>query len=309
VASVSLLPYRHSKNIVLIASVLLSLVTLLLLGIVARALVGRALRPVARMTDQAAEWSEHDLDRRFALGPPRDELTSLAATLDALLGRLSAALRHEKRFSAEIAHELRTPLAKLRAETELALARERPAGDLRDALEAVLGYTDRMTSVVNTLMTAAESEADPPSGTVDAREAAAAAVAACADEAASQGLSLTTSGTEAIMVDAEAELTVALLVPLVSNAIRYGRSRVQLSVAREGEAVAFRVVDDGPGLSPDELEAVFEPGVRGSAANGAGGAGLGLTLARRLARVAGGDVIADPPVGGGGSFVARLPAS
>jgi signal transduction histidine kinase len=309
VASVSLLPYRHSKNIVLIASVLLSLVTLLLLGIVARALVGRALRPVARMTDQAAEWSEHDLDRRFALGPPRDELTSLAATLDALLGRLSAALRHEKRFSAEIAHELRTPLAKLRAETELALARERPAGDLRDALDAVLGYTDRMTSVVNTLMTAAESEADPPSGTVDAREAAAAAVAACADEAASQGLSLTTSGSEAIMVDAEAELTVALLVPLVSNAIRYGRSRVQLSVAREGEAVAFRIVDDGPGLSPDELEAVFEPGVRGSAANGAGGAGLGLTLARRLARVAGGDVIAEPPVGGGGSFVARLPAS
>jgi signal transduction histidine kinase len=310
VASVSLLPYRHSKNIVLIASVLLSLVTLLVLAIVARALVGRALRPVARMTDQAAEWSEHDLDRRFALGPPRDELTSLAATLDALLGRLSAALRHEKRFSAEIAHELRTPLAKLRAETELALARERPAGELRDALEEVLGYTDRMTSVVNTLMTAAESEADPPSGTVDAREAAAAAVAACADEAASQGLSLSTSGgTEPIQVDAEADLTVALLVPLISNAIRYGRSRVRLNVAREGGTVAFRVIDDGPGLSPDELESVFEPGVRGSAANGAGGAGLGLTLARRLARVAGGDVVAEPPVGGGGSFVARLPAS
>jgi signal transduction histidine kinase len=310
VASVSLLPYRHSKDIVLIASVLLSLVTLLVLAIVARALVGRALRPVARMTDQAAEWSEHDLDRRFALGPPRDELTSLAATLDALLGRLSAALRHEKRFSAEIAHELRTPLAKLRAETELALARERPAGELRDALEEVLGYTDRMTSVVNTLMTAAESEADPPSGTVDAREAAAAAVAACADEAASQGLSLSTSGgTEPIQVDAEADLTVALLVPLISNAIRYGRSRVRLNVAREGGTVAFRVIDDGPGLSPDELESVFEPGVRGSAANGAGGAGLGLTLARRLARVAGGDVVAEPPVGGGGSFVARLPAS
>lgn len=313
VASVSLLPYRHSQDIVLIASVLLSLVTLVVLALVARALVGRALRPVAEMTNQAAEWSEHDLDRRFALGAPRDELTSLAATLDALLGRLSAALRHEKRFSAEVAHELRTPLAKLRAETELALARERSGVELREALEAVMGYTDRMTAVVNTLMAAAESEADPASGTVDAREAAAAAVAACKHEASTHGVALDTSmnGDEAIQVDADADLTVALLVPLISNAIRYGRSHVRVSVARDGEAVAFRVVDDGPGLSADELESVFEPGVRGSAANGAGGAGLGLTLARRLARVAGGDVVAEAADGGagGGSFVARLPAS
>jgi signal transduction histidine kinase len=283
------------------------------LALVARALVGRALRPVAEMTNQAAEWSEHDLDRRFALGAPRDELTSLAATLDALLGRLSAALRHEKRFSAEVAHELRTPLAKLRAETELALARERSGVELREALEAVMGYTDRMTAVVNTLMAAAESEADPASGTVDAREAAAAAVAACKHEASTHGVALDTSmnGDEAIQVDADADLTVALLVPLISNAIRYGRSHVRVSVARDGEAVAFRVVDDGPGLSADELESVFEPGVRGSAANGAGGAGLGLTLARRLARVAGGDVVAEAADGGagGGSFVARLPAS
>jgi signal transduction histidine kinase len=310
VASVSLLPYRHSKNIVLVASLVLSLVTLLLLAIVARALVGRALRPVALMTDQAAEWSEHDVDRRFALGPPRDELTSLAATLDALLGRLSAGLRREKRFSAEVAHELRTPLAQLRGEAELALARERPADQLREALQATLGYTDRMTAVVDTLMAAAESEADPHTGTVDAGEAAQTAVAACAGEAAERGLSLTRStGEEHIEVDADADLTVALLVPLISNAVRYGRSRVQVDVARDGEAVAFRVVDDGPGLLPDELELVFEPGMRGSAANGAPGAGLGLTLARRLARVAGGDVVAEAADGHGASFVARLPAS
>ncbi|MEA2413149.1 MAG: hypothetical protein QOC77_3710 [Thermoleophilaceae bacterium] len=312
VASVSLLPYRHSKNIVLVASLVLSLVTLLLLAIVARALVGRALRPVALMTDQAAEWSEHDVDRRFALGPPRDELTSLAATLDGLLGRLSAGLRREKRFSAEVAHELRTPLAQLRGEAELALARERPAGELREALQATLGYTDRMTAVVDTLMAAAESEADPHTGTVDAQEAAEAAVAACASEAAERGLSLTRSpGNEHIEVDADADLTVAMLVPLISNAVRYGRSRVEVDVARDGETVAFRVKDDGPGLLPDEVESVFEPGMRGSAANVAPGAGLGLTLARRLARVAGGDVVAETAggAGEGARFVVRLPAS
>ena len=90
-------------------------------ALLARRAVGAALRPVADMTAQAADWSEHDLDRRFALGAPRDELTALAATLDGLLGRLAAALRHEQRFSAEMAHELRTPLSGVRAEAELAL--------------------------------------------------------------------------------------------------------------------------------------------------------------------------------------------
>jgi signal transduction histidine kinase len=244
------------------------------------------------------------------MGPARDEFTGLAATLDALLGRLSASLRHEKQFSAELAHELRTPLAQIRAETELALARERPASELHDALDAVLGYTERMTSVVNTLMAAAESQADPHAGTIDAREAAEAAIAACAESASERGVSLTPeTPRDAIEVDADPDLTVALLVPLITNAIRYGRSNVRVSVSRDGEAVAFRIADDGPGLEPEEVDSVFEPGVRGTAANGAPGAGLGLTLARRLARVAGGDVVAEAASGGGGRFVARLPAS
>jgi signal transduction histidine kinase len=310
VATVSLLPYRHSRHIVLIASLVLSLITLAAVAAVAHVLVGRALRPVAQMTSQAADWSEHDVDRRFAMGPARDEFTGLAATLDALLGRLSASLRHEKQFSAELAHELRTPLAQIRAETELALARERPASELHDALDAVLGYTERMTSVVNTLMAAAESQADPHAGTIDAREAAEAAIAACAESASERGVSLTPeTPRDAIEVDADPDLTVALLVPLITNAIRYGRSNVRVSVSRDGEAVAFRIADDGPGLEPEEVDSVFEPGVRGTAANGAPGAGLGLTLARRLARVAGGDVVAEAASGGGGRFVARLPAS
>ncbi len=311
VGSVALRPYTHSQNIALVGSLVFSIAVLAALTIIARTLIGRALRPVAQMTAQAAAWSDHDLDRRFALGPPRDELTGLAATLDALLGRLSASLRHEKRLSAELAHELRTPLSKLRAETELALARERPAGELREALGEVLGYTERMTSVVNTLMAAAEREADPHSGSVDAREAAQAAVAACAGSAAERGIVLRAAPVrEPIEVNADADLTVQLLTPLIENAIRYGRSEVCLSIGRDGETVAFHVTDDGPGLRGDEIESVFVPGVRGSAGgtNGSSGAGLGLALARRLARAAGGDVVAEAAPAGG-RFVVRLPAS
>jgi signal transduction histidine kinase len=309
VATVSLVPYKHSQRIALVSSIVLGIVILICFAALARTLIGRALRPVAQMTAQAADWSEHDLDRRFALGAPRDEFTGLAATLDGLLGRLSASLRHEKRFSAEVAHELRTPLAKLRTETELALARNRSSEEMRESLEAVLRHTDRMTGVVDTLMSAAEREADPLSGTVDASEAAVAAVAACADDAAERGIAVTPErAREPIEVNADRDLTVSLLVPLLSNAIRYGSSRVFLRVAREGESVAFRVTDDGPGLAADEVESVFEPGVRGSAANGSSGAGLGLALARRLARAAGGEVVAEAS-SVGGRFTVRLPAS
>src|SRR6185295_11160667 len=105
--------------------------------VAARWLLRASLRPVVRMTRQAAEWSEHDLDHRFALGPPHDELTELAATLDGMLDRLAASLRRERRFSAELSHELRTPLAHVLAETELALGRERQSAEYREALETI----------------------------------------------------------------------------------------------------------------------------------------------------------------------------
>jgi signal transduction histidine kinase len=310
VASVSLVPYEHTRNLALIASLVLDGVILLFGVLLARSVVHVALRPVAEMTARAADWSEHDLDRRFALGPPRDELTSLAATLDALLGRLGASLRHEQRFSSEIAHELRTPLSRLRAEAELALRHERPPGELRDALGAVLTQTDRMASVVETLVAAAEREADPHRGTVDAQEAAAAAVESCATAAAEHGLALTVrdSGGDPIEVDVDADLTTQILVALVDNAIRYGRSSAAVEVTHEAGSAVFAVVDDGPGVEPDETERVFEPGVRGSAAGETRGAGLGLALARRLARSAGGDVVARAN-SAGGRFEIRLPAS
>ena len=308
VAAVSLEPYEHTAKIALIALLVLDAVILAVFVLFARVLVHRALRPVAWMTAHAREWSEHDLDRRFALGEPRDELTALAGTLDGMLGRLGASLRHEQRFSAEMAHELRTPLAKLRGEAELALAGEEP-GEMREALEAVLRHTDRMAQVVDTLLTAAQREADPDQGTVDAHLASAIAVAACAELAAERGMSLEVGdGAGPVEVDVDRDLTTQILVPLVANGLRYGRSRVRIDFGREDGSVVFRVADDGPGVQAGEAEWVFEPGVRGSAANGTEGAGLGLSLARRLARTAGGEISVEPSAAGG-RFSVRLPAS
>src|SRR5207248_4876912 len=121
-------------------------------------LLASSLRPVVRMTRQAAAWSERDLDQRFGLGPPHDELGELAATLDGLLDRLAASLRREQRFSAELSHELRTPLARVLAESELALRRERTPEGYRAALELVHRNAVQLTKTVDALVAAARHE-------------------------------------------------------------------------------------------------------------------------------------------------------
>src|SRR5204862_7700559 len=124
-------------------------------------------------------WGAHDLDRRFDLGPARDELTGLAATLDVLLARIAASRRHEQRFASEVAHELRTPLAGLRLRAELALRAEGPGADVerKDALDAVVAHAARVDQAIDALLAVARHEIDPARGPA-ALAAAARALAA-----------------------------------------------------------------------------------------------------------------------------------
>jgi two-component system OmpR family sensor kinase len=308
VTGISLAPYLHTQRTALIGSLTLFLVLLTITGVAAWWLLRSALRPVEQMTEQASTWSEQDLDRRFALGVPHDELTKLAATLDGLLDRLAASLRHERRFSAEMSHELRTPLAKLMAEAELALRRERSESDYRESLRAVLTNAHHIERIVETLVSAAQHDAQPQ-GIANAVDVAEAVVAAHSHDASSRGVELELVQTsDRVRVGVDQDLAERILHPVVENALRYGRGKVQVRVTRNGSSVLFAVDDDGPGVLLDEHEAIFEPAVRGSAGHSSnGGAGLGLALSRRLARAVSGDVEALP--GASGHFVVRLPAA
>jgi two-component system, OmpR family, sensor kinase len=308
VTGISLAPYRHTQRTALLGSLTLFVVLLSITGIAAWWLLRTALRPVAQMTEQAGAWSEEDIDRRFALGEPHDELTQLAATLDGLLDRLAASLRHERRFSAEMSHELRTPLAKLMAEAELALRRERSESDYRESLQAVLVNAQQIERIVETLVAAAQHDAEPQ-GVANALDVAEAVVAAHSHDASSRGFELELVDTpERVRVGVDQDLAERILDPVVENALRYGRGKVQVRVTRNGSSVLFAVDDDGPGVLAAEREAIFEPAVRGSAGRSSySGAGLGLALSRRLARAVSGDVEARP--GASGRFVVRLPAA
>jgi signal transduction histidine kinase len=311
VSSVSLAPYRRTLDIALVTSIALAVALLGASVIATRWALAAGLRPVAQMTAQAAEWSEHDLDRRFALGPPHDELTQLAATLDGLLGRLAAGLRREQRFSAELSHELRTPLARMHAQAQLALAGDLP-DEQREAWASVLRSSGDMGETLDALLAGARGDASQRGGVADAAHAAAAVAERFAPLAAERGVRIGVTGTEeTLRAGVDAELLERLLQPLVDNACRYAASEVTIAVGSENGYVVYAITDDGPGVRDDERERIFEPAVRGSAGTAVRqGTGLGLALARRLARAAGGTVDADArPDGGGGCFLARVPAA
>jgi signal transduction histidine kinase len=259
------------------------------------------------MTRQAATWSERDLDRRFGLGDPRDELTELAATLDGLLDRLAASLRHEQRFSAELAHELRTPLSRVIAEAELALRRERTPDEYRDTLEVVRRSAEQLGRTTDALLAAARYEAGTTHGTADALDVATEAASVCVGLAAERDVDVEIERPSMpLRVGVEGEYAERILQPVLENACRYAASVVRVAIERTGSSVSYAVSDDGPGVADDELERIFEPGVRGAAANGTG-SGLGLSLARRLAESVAGEIEAVPGAAGG-RFVIRLPA-
>ncbi|MGF7238436.1 MAG: histidine kinase dimerization/phospho-acceptor domain-containing protein, partial [Frankia sp.] len=154
VVALSLAPYLHSERLTLGAAVTLDVVVLIGTAVMARRVVGSALHPVAEMTALVRDWGAHHPERRFGLGPPRDEITGLAATLDGLLTRLAAGMRHEALLTSQIAHELKTPLARLRAVAETGARYETEPEALRMTLGAVVGEVDHLTGVVETLLNA-----------------------------------------------------------------------------------------------------------------------------------------------------------
>ncbi len=308
VTGISLAPYHHTQRTALIGSLTLVLVLLAFTGAASWWLLRAALRPVAQMTAQAETWSDEDASQRFAVGEPYDELTRLAQTLDGLLDRLAASLRHERRFSAEMSHELRTPLAKLMAEAELALRRERSESDYRESLSAVLANAQQIERIVETLVAAAQHDVKPQ-GVSNAVDVAEAVVAANSGDASSRGVDLRlVDSPQRVRMGVDRDIAERILHPVVENAVRYGRGEVRVRVARDGSSVLFAVDDNGPGVTTEEQDTIFEPAVRGSAGRStSSGAGLGLALARRLARAVSGDVEAQP--GTGGHFVVRLPSA
>ncbi len=301
VVSLSLAPYETTERTGLLAAIGLDVVTILVVAVVARWLVAAALRPVDEMTRHAREWAAHDVDRRFSRATAQDdEIGRLGETLNDLLARLGSSLRHERRLTDEIAHELRTPLARARIEAELAVSAA-ASPEVVDALGAIIGDIDELAATVDTLLDTARGR---PVGAQECELGPAVGQVVAAVRPPPEVRVTVGGGPAGVRVGVDGALLRRIVHPQVENAVKHARTAVTVTWSELGPGPCVEVRDDGPGVSVEDAERVFLPGERGEPSRGAG-LGLGLALARRLARGVGGEVEVRP--GDGGLFRTLLP--
>lgn len=283
VVSEGLEPYEATRTEIIIGLIVLGLLVTAGATGIARWTVGRTLTPVGDMAVLAEEWSEQALDARFDDPGTDDEIAHLGRTLNVLLDRVAGALRSEQLLTSELAHELRTPLAGIRGEAELALMKA-PEGPTAEHLEQVIGLVDRMSATIVTLLDIARG--GEHAGTRTTLQDVVTAVLEAHPGAARRVHEVIDSDDRSVRLAATTELAVRAMSPLVDNALRHATTRVTVSSTVADRTAAIHVSDDGPGLVGDP-ESLFGAGTRDPESTGAG---LGLALARRVARTLGGRV-------------------
>ncbi|PZS38328.1 MAG: two-component sensor histidine kinase, partial [Pseudonocardiales bacterium] len=288
----------------------------LLAGAGAWLLAGAALRPVERMRREAADISDRDTGRRLAVPSTRDEVAALGATINGLLARLQEALKRERSFVADAGHELRTPLAILRAELELAARPGRSREALVEAVSHAGEETDRLIRLAEDLLLLARADnAQPFLRPValllpDLLGAAARGAGARATE---RGVTVAVRGPAALTVVADPDRLRQAVDNLLDNATRHAPSGsvVEVNVTANGTGmVTVEIADRGPGFPVDFLPNAFERFHRADAARtrDGGGSGLGLSIVQAITEAHGGHATVGNRPGGGATVTLALPA-
>ncbi len=265
-----------------------------------------ALRPVDRLRLAARGL---DAGQRLPVPPAADELTALAVEINALLTRRDEAVDRLRRFSDDAAHELRSPIASVRAQAEVAVAHPSPGSseEEREAWRSVARDAERLSGLVGDLLALARAEGgvrgEPTP--VDLADALGEAIARSPD-----GAVTTTVWVPVAVRAAATPAEVGLVLDnLLANARRHARSVVHVSAVPAGRWVRVLVDDDGPGIPPADRRRVFDRFTRLDATGGAAGAGLGLALVARLVEGRGGTVRAGESPDGGARLAVLWPAA
>jgi signal transduction histidine kinase len=290
-AAASTAPLHRARDRLLLVLVVAGPALIAVVGAAAWLLARAALRPVRRMAAEAATISAARTERRLPQPAGDDEIAELGRTLNAMLDRIEATLGHERAFIDDAAHELRTPLAVLRGELELASHEPGDRHAVAQSLASALEEADRLTRLTEDLLTLARADA----GQLTPGEAITELLGATRQEVQHlphrDGVTIEVRGEPAI-VRGEPEWVSHIVSNLVANAGRYAKSRIVVTVGSAGECGRLVVADDGPGFPAHLLPRVLDRFSRGEDARGyrGGGAGLGLAIVSSLTHAAGGTV-------------------
>ena len=274
---------------------------------------GRALRPVAIMAEAAERIGADSLKGRLPIAEPNDELGRLGRRFNELLDRLDAAMGQQRRFLADAAHELRTPMARMLGETEARLVSPPSAHD-RESLQRICDDLRHASSLVDELMQLARADA----GSVDAvltsgylDDVVSDAVVPWNAEARRRDIALDVGVLDEAPATLDARLVSRLVGVLIHNALRYtpAGGRVQVRVEQRDGCAVLEVHDSGIGIPVDERERVFERFYRGQSARQRApeGSGLGLAIASWVARQHRATITIDDGELGGALFRVTFP--
>jgi heavy metal sensor kinase len=285
-------------------------IALLLASVAGYLLAGIALRPVEAMRLRAAEISAETPGERLPVPATNDELERLGTTLNEMLERLEDALQRERDFVADAGHELRTPLALLRTELELALRHAGSPEELRAAVGRSAKEVDRLAQLAEDLLLIARSERGElplKVETLDARKLLASVVRRFSWRAEEAHRALRPEAEDGLRVRADRLRLEQALGNLVDNALRHGSGSVTLRAAPVNGSVELHVHDEGPGFPPAFLDHAFERFTLPDAGRGGAGAGLGLSIVRMIAEAHGGTAAAANAAGGGADVWLSVP--
>ncbi len=288
---------------------------LLLATLAAYALAAGALRPVERMRRRAATISTDEISTRLPLPGSQDEIRRLGITLNEMLDRLEAGLNHERLFIANASHELRMPLAVLKAELEVSLRERGDAQHLRAAMESAIEETNRIAKLAEDLLLLARAEdgtlpIEPHDLPVQELIADLGARFAPIVRDAGRQLNVDPEAVAAdITIHADPHRLEQAVANLIDNTLRYGAGPITFTARIAGGAVEIHVCDRGDGFSDWLLPRAFDRFSRADPARQRGGVGLGLAVVRMIAHAHGGGAGARNLPGGGADVWLAVPVS
>jgi len=297
------------------ASLLALPIVVALVGIGSYWLAKRALRPLEEMACRAEVITSERLNERLPIGEAGDEMDHLSTVFNNLLARLEHSFEQLRRFTSDASHELRTPLAAIRSVGEVALEKDGTREEYRDTIGSMLEEVNRLTSLVENLLTIARADAGriPLHPTtfpaLDLAREAAGLLDVLAEE---KGQRITVQGDEGLIVNGDRVFLRQALVNIIHNAVKHSPEGGAISVAVRSDphgGVRLEVADSGPGISPEHSEKIFDRFYRAdeSRSRVGGGAGLGLSIAQWAVRVHGGKIQLITAPGAGCTFQVCLP--
>jgi heavy metal sensor kinase len=273
-------------------------------------LAARALAPIDKITRTARQISAEDLSARLNLPNTDDEAGRLAATFDSMLARLDDAFQRERRFTADAAHELRTPLAAMQTILSSTLARQRTPAEYEQVLADLGEETERLHTLVEGLLHLTHSDAAHPmvKDTVNLSNLLGDVTDSLRLLAEDKGLELRANISKKLTVTGDSDALIRLFVNLLDNAIKYTEQGQITVVAnpRPNGSVEVAITDTGVGIAAAHLSHIFERFYRVDKSRTTSGAGLGLAIALSVAQTHGGTIRVESNMGKGTVFSVQL---